>query len=63
MFRIKNITCNSYVILHSCHNGINRTPETVNVKLAHQYSKKEAQKVLSELNANLEFEKYKMEKC
>ena len=63
MFRIKNVACNTYVMLHSCYNGVIRTPETVNVKLARNYSKKEAQKVLSELHANLEFKKYKMEKC
>lgn len=63
MFRIKNTTSGGYVMMHSYYNGIPRTPETVNVKLARKYTKAEAKQVLSQISNNNEFKTYSIEKA
>lgn len=62
MYAIKNITTKHYVMMHSCYNGVNHTPETTNPRMAKRFSKKEAQAVVKQLNSNLEFKKYSVEK-
>ena len=62
MFRIKNICMNSYLVMHSCFNGVSRVHETVNVKLAKTFPKKEALSIIAKLHLNCEFKQYSVEK-
>jgi hypothetical protein len=62
MYALKNITTDSYIMMYSFHNSINRVPETVNKKLAKRFSKKEATQILTTLNSKYEFKKYTLEK-
>lgn len=63
MYAIKNVTTKGYVMMHSCYNGIVRVPETINAQMAKRFSKKEASAIVKQLNSNLEFKKYSVEKA